>query len=142
VPYIAFIETPRIPNLPFFYLVFRAYSHWRALSGGKHIQYLLEKNLVSPKSSPILDKLYSTGKYPFDVTSLPGKQNSSGSVEEKMVLHVSDGKRIAEELGIPDLYVEIDRAVWQVEKALAAKEALKQEKGSLDSANNGAVKNK
>ncbi len=39
-----------------------------------------------------------------------------------MVLHKSDGKRIAEALEIPELDVELDRAVWQVEKALKAEQ--------------------
>jgi len=49
-----------------------------------------------------------------------------------MVLHNSDGKRISEVLEIPELYVELDRAVWQVEKALEAEKELKEEKERLD----------
>lgn len=49
-----------------------------------------------------------------------------------MVLHKSDGKRIAEALKIPELNVELDRAVWQVRKALEAEKELKGEKVELD----------
>jgi hypothetical protein len=52
-----------------------------------------------------------------------------------MVLHKSDGKRIAEALEIPELSVELDRAVWQVEKALQAEKELREERSKLDSAN-------
>ena len=52
-----------------------------------------------------------------------------------MVLHKSDGKRIAQALEIPELDIELDRAVWQVEKALTAEKELKQEKAKLDEAN-------
>lgn len=52
-----------------------------------------------------------------------------------MVLHKSDGKRIAQALNIPELDIELDRAVWQVEKALMAEQELKQEKADLDGAN-------
>jgi len=126
---------PLIPNLPFFYLVFRAWSHWRALSGSKHLEFLLENNLITAKPSKILDDLYSTGKQPFDTESSSEKSSSSTPEEEKMLLHKSHGKRIAEALGIPELDVELDRAVWQVEKALNAEKELKGEKKILDVAN-------
>lgn len=59
----------------------------------------------------------------------------STSEEDSMVLHKSDGKRIAQALEIPELDIELDRAVWQVEKALTAEKELKQEKAKLDEAN-------
>lgn len=45
-----------------------------------------------------------------------------------MVLHESDGKRISETLEIPELYVELDRAVVQVEEALKKKKEAENEK--------------
>lgn len=48
-----------------------------------------------------------------------------------MILHKSSGKKIAEALNIPELDMELDRAVWQVEKALKAEK----EKSDLDSVN-------
>jgi hypothetical protein len=57
-----------------------------------------------------------------------------------MVLHKSDGKRIAEALEIPELSVELDRAVWQIEKALQAEKELREEKSKLDSANEESKK--
>lgn len=119
-----------IPNLPFFYLVFRAYSHWRALSGGKHLEYLLDKKLLVPKPSPILDQLYATGKYAFNSSTCKVSEVSKWIKlpEETMVLHESDGKRISETLEIPELYVELDRAVVQVEEALKKKKEAENEK--------------
>jgi hypothetical protein len=49
-----------------------------------------------------------------------------------MLLHKSDGKRISEALGIPELNIELDRAVWQVEKVLKAEKEFKDEKKNLD----------
>jgi hypothetical protein len=132
-----------IPNLPFFYLVFRAWSHWRALSGSRHLEFLLENRLISTKPSKVLDELYSSGKGPFDAGSISGSANSSNSApEEKMLLHKSDGKRISEALGIPELNIELGRAVWQVEKALKAERGLKDEKKNLDSASADAKEKK
>jgi hypothetical protein len=129
---------PVIPNLPFFYLVFRAWSHWRALSGSKHIEFLLDNKLVKPKASPILDELYASGKLRFDASSISSTAKSTDASEdpiEEMVLHKSDGTRIAEALEIPELDVELDRAVWQVEKALRAAKELREEKRDMDAAN-------
>lgn len=50
-----------------------------------------------------------------------------------MILHISDGKRIADALKIPELNIELDRAVWQVERAIAAEKALLEEKTKSDS---------
>ncbi|KAH6673588.1 mitochondrial K+-H+ exchange-related-domain-containing protein [Halenospora varia] len=121
---------PIIPNIPFFYLVFRAWSHWRALSGSKHIEFLLDNKLIKHSPSQVLDELYSSGKQPFNIGSSTGSEDV-----EKMVLHKSNGKRIAEALKIPELDVELDRAVWQVEKALKVEQELKEEKKQMDRAN-------
>ncbi|KAH6717204.1 mitochondrial K+-H+ exchange-related-domain-containing protein [Leptodontidium sp. MPI-SDFR-AT-0119] len=135
-----FALVPIVPNLPFFYLVFRAWSHWRALSGAKHVEFLLDNKLVKATPSKILDDLYSNGKQPFDPALAKGTAKSSTAkdgvdVEERMVLHKSNGKRIAEALKIPELDVELDRAVWQVEKALREKHELKEEQRDLKAAN-------
>ena len=130
------IYHPSIPNLPFFYLVFRAWSHWRALSGSRHIEFLLDKKLITPRPSKILDELYSSGKTQFNTRAVASMTSQdSTSEEDSMVLHKSDGKRIAQALEIPELDIELDRAVWQVEKALTAQKELKQEKAKLDEAN-------
>lgn len=47
----------------------------------------------------------------------------------------TDGHRIAEALNIPELYIELDRAIWQVERVLQAERELQEEKSELDSAN-------
>ena len=54
-----------------------------------------------------------------------------------MVLQKSRGKAIAKALEVPALELEIDRAIWQVEKALKAREELREEKKDLDTASKG-----
>lgn len=54
---------------------------------------------------------------------------------DTLILHKSDGKRISQVLEMPELDIELDRAVWQVEKALKAEKELKQEKADLQEAN-------
>src|ERR1700722_11184421 len=81
----------RIPNIPFFYLVYRAWSHWRALSGSKHIQFLIERKLIKTKPSPILDTLYSAGimRAVRDKTVI--RQSSAGTSQSQNTA-ASDGK--------------------------------------------------
>jgi len=125
---------PVIPNIPFFYLVFRAWSHWRALSGSKHVEFLLDKDLLSLKPSKILDELYSTGQQPFVPKPI---NDSNGPInpalgEERMVLHISNASPISTGLKIPELNIELNRAVWQVEKALQKEEELQEGEKNLD----------
>ncbi|CAD6449433.1 38c4c122-f8a6-442e-a741-77935f86214e [Sclerotinia trifoliorum] len=125
---------PIIPNLPFFYLCFRAYSHWKALAGSKHIEFLLKQNLIAAKPSKILDELYLRNKVPFpdprDTTPTKSSRSNVSNVET-MLLHASDGKEIAKALDIPELQMELDRAVWQVENDLEAKRKLGEEKEQM-----------
>jgi Mitochondrial K+-H+ exchange-related len=121
-----------IPNIPFFYLVYRAWSHWRALSGSKHIQFLLEHDLVNAKPSPMLDVLYSAGimraKRDNTLTSVPIESDKGESKpRETMVLHRWNSKVIAQALEVPELEVELDRAIWQVEGSLREREESNEE---------------
>ena len=105
------------------------------MSGSRHIEFLLDKKLIKAKSSKILDELYASGKRPFDTVSSSSGSDAEESRIGTMVLHKSDGKRIAEALEMSELDVELDRAVWQVEKALKAEQELKQEMADLKEAN-------
>lgn len=55
--------------------------------------------------------------------------------EEELLLSRSSGALIADCLKVPELAVEIQRAVWQVERSLKAKRELQEEKAELESAN-------
>ncbi|KUI62961.1 hypothetical protein VP1G_10078 [Cytospora mali] len=125
-----FALVPVVPNIPFFYLVYRAWSHWRALSGGKHIQFLLEKKLLTFKPSPILDEVYTKQDPPLpstpEPTTRPGEpKNTSPQLPkedqprgEMMLLSQANGKKMTQALDLPQLEVELERALWQVEKAI------------------------
>jgi len=60
--------------------------------------------------------------------------------EEKMLLSKTSGGFIADYVEIPELAIEIERAVWQVEKSLKAKQELKEEKEELEAANKKSSK--
>jgi hypothetical protein len=138
-----------VPNLPFFYLVFRAWSHWRALSGSKHIQFLIERKLVKTQPSPLLDTLYSAGIMRAVRDNTVIRNTSAGKVQtgeaaskesiakEALVLDRWNSKLIAKALEMPELEVELDRAIWQVETALKGSGELIEEKKELDKATSG-----
>jgi len=140
----------RIPNLPFFYLVYRAYSHWKALTGSKHLEFLLQHSPPAMNPSPELDEVYAAGlMYPTravsraaprptreqaeEVASVVERQTHGGT-EDVMVLQRWNGKLIAERFRLPDMEAEIERAVEQVEQSIKAKDELVEEKLELEKA--------
>ena len=58
----------------------------------------------------------------------------SDKKEERMLLSKSSGQLFAEYLDVPELAVEVERAVWQVENALKTQQELKEEKAELGAA--------
>ncbi|KAL2754601.1 hypothetical protein ACRALDRAFT_2043544 [Sodiomyces alcalophilus JCM 7366] len=122
---IPFILVPVIPNFPFFYLAYRAWSHWRAIAGGAHLEFLRKNKLVDLSPSHLLDSIYSPltnkpHKQTLSPAQHPNPASGSPGVEEKVLLSNDDGVRIAETLDLPELKVEMERAIWQVNNALNA----------------------
>lgn len=62
------------------------------------------------------------------------EQQTNGGTEDVMVLQRWNGKLIAEQFKLPDMEVEIERAVEQVETSIKAKEELIEEKLELEKA--------
>jgi hypothetical protein len=104
----------RIPNIPFFYLVYRAWSHWRAIMGGKHIQWLIKHRLLVEAPSETVDGLYGE-----DAPSL----DDSSDGKEKMLLSQKQVQGFCKSLEVPALAIELERAIWQVENAIKGKES-------------------
>ncbi|KAH9812642.1 Mitochondrial K+-H+ exchange-related [Teratosphaeria destructans] len=135
---IPFQIIPVIPNIPFYYAVYRAWSHYRALYGGKLLQHIVDKNLVHATDSRIMDQMYAAGLInssrqksqaaatpaEADIEKAAGEveQRAEGGRKEVMLLQRWDGKLIAEAFKHPELEVEIERAVEQVEDAIRTAE--------------------
>lgn len=92
---IPFALVPIVPNLPFFYLVWRAWSYWRAQAGCAHIQHLLANDLVSAQPSRLLQRIY-------DAAPL-GEQKIQAL--QKEVDNLKDAKQ-AEHTDHPDQVIE------------------------------------
>ncbi|KAL2371244.1 hypothetical protein BDBG_03782 [Blastomyces gilchristii SLH14081] len=111
---------PLIPNIPFFYFVYRGWSHWRALSGSKHLCFLLDNNLIKPRSLPALETFYA--KRPIINKTVSSETNPKDpDTAEVILLKESDGKQLAQILGPHELVAEVERAVGQVRYILQEK---------------------
>jgi hypothetical protein len=125
----------RIPNIPFFYLCFRAYSHYRALYGSRLLDHLVTKKLITSSPSSTLDEVYAAGilkpadeaaKVAPSISSAEVEeavakiesQDAGGKGEEAMLLQSWNGRVLAESYQLPEMEIEIERAVEQVEKAI------------------------
>lgn len=69
------------------------------------------------------------------VASESSSERTSEEQEEKLLLSKTSGKLIADCADIPELAIEIERAVWQVERSMKAKQELREEKEEMDAAN-------
>ncbi|GKZ23644.1 hypothetical protein AbraIFM66951_010066 [Aspergillus brasiliensis] len=116
---------PLVPNVPFFYLVYRAWSHGRAFNGSKHLEFLLEKDLLNPISYPGLEALYAKRvSYALENTGVDKPMSEMVEDVEKsddrLLLRMTDAKKLASILEAPDLALEAERAIIQVEEKLKA----------------------
>ncbi|KAL4895909.1 mitochondrial K+-H+ exchange-related-domain-containing protein [Aspergillus ambiguus] len=114
---------PVIPNIPFFYLVYRGWSHWRALNGSKHLEYLVQNNLLNPISFPGLEQLYAK-RVSRALDNTEAEKPASSMVEDveksdhRLLLRMKDAKKLASILEAPELALEAERAIIQVEEQL------------------------
>lgn len=107
--------------MPFFYLVYRAFSNWRAIAGGKHIQWLIENKLLVPSPSKALDLVYAQSK---------ALKNKDTATKEEVLLTHSQIRTCTDTLEVPELETELDRAVWQIEEEFKKEEQKQQEAGA------------
>ncbi|KAJ7021608.1 mitochondrial K+-H+ exchange-related-domain-containing protein [Mycena alexandri] len=75
-----FMIIPVIPNLPFFFCAWRAWSHYQALRGARHVDALLQSGKIVPVPEAALDAVYATAKVdvPLDSDS-PNDKADAGS---------------------------------------------------------------
>ncbi|KAF9257495.1 hypothetical protein L218DRAFT_110271 [Marasmius fiardii PR-910] len=53
-----FMLVPIVPNLPFFFCAWRAWSHYRAYRASQYLSNLIEKEIIVPEPSDALDAIY------------------------------------------------------------------------------------
>ncbi|PPR03752.1 hypothetical protein CVT26_005792 [Gymnopilus dilepis] len=84
-----FMLIPIIPNLPFFFCVWRSWSHYRAYKSSKYLQTLLEDDLIEPQASELLDQVYSTYRTPLLAPDAPVSTESEANPSEEPKLDFS-----------------------------------------------------
>ncbi len=123
-----------------------------ALNGSRHLEFLIKNSLIEPSPSSTLDSLYTAGllnssrsetraagsdptpEQSKRVSELVRKQTNNGD-EDVMLLHGWNGKLIAERYKLPEMEVEIERAVEQVEQSIKKEAAeRRQEKEEVQKA--------
>lgn len=98
----------------------------------------MQKKLVQMSASQVMDESYTAGLLhpsmkPIEEAPKPSEAEieqvvklvdaeANDGKEEVMVLHKWSGKLLAEAFRLPEMEIEIERAVEQVEKTLKAKE--------------------
>lgn len=97
-----------------------------ALNGSLHLEFLVEKNLLNPISLPELEQLYAKrASYalddtPIDTPAIEMVEDIEQS-DERVLLKMSDAKKLATILDAPDLALEAERAIVQVSAQLQAR---------------------
>lgn len=98
------------------------------------MEHLLDRKMITPTASPTLDQMYAAGlMHPAreavrgaatpsetDAHEVAVKtlQQTNDDAEEVMLLRGWNGKLLAEKFELPEMEIEIERAVEQVEKSM------------------------
>ncbi|KDQ62671.1 hypothetical protein JAAARDRAFT_467692 [Jaapia argillacea MUCL 33604] len=73
---------PIVPNLPFFFCVWRSWHHYKAYKASAYLESLLERGTIVPEPSKQLDDIYSTHR-PRD----PLSPSSSDTLDSSSIHH-------------------------------------------------------
>ena len=108
------------------------------------MEFLLENKLIELYPSEVLRMAYIEAEMDMAMGELDKEMGSirPGSIinsvpdnqKETMLLSKYSGQLFAGHLDVPELAIEVERAVWQVEKALKSQNELSEEKAELDAA--------
>ncbi|KAA1469952.1 hypothetical protein DENSPDRAFT_653285 [Dentipellis sp. KUC8613] len=121
-----FMLIPIIPNLPFFFCVWRSWSHYRAWKASEYLQSLLQTGAIVPKSSSDLDDIYvrhapriESGAPELHATKEESAETKSTEVDEKILLKRDAVPPILKMFGLPeDAAADIYRAIEQADVRL------------------------
>jgi len=113
-----FAILPVVPNFPLFYVLWRAWSHWRALKSSQYLQSLITHQQLAPKHSSILDELYAKHS-PFKPADKSDSSASSGDGVPQILLNEVLIKELLEKFELEEQAgTDLRRAVSQLEARL------------------------
>lgn len=99
------IILPIVPNVPGFYLFYRAYSNFKALQGANHLKYLHEEDHLSLKPSEELNEIYV--QYNKIIKS------QDGNHKEQIFLNEETIEQISKQLDLPEIEQHLKKALAQ-----------------------------
>ena len=119
----------------------RADRH-EAREGARHIGFLLQNDLTELQTSSVMKYAYVLATIEASIQQLKKaierQRNGApdevepGGGEEQIILSKQSGKIIAETLDVPALEVEIERAIWQVKRAVKSKRETQSSEAKLE----------
>lgn len=111
------------------------------MNGSRHLEFLVEKDLLNPISIPELELLYAQ-RASKALDDTPIGTPASEMVEDveqsddRVLLKMSDAKKLATILEAPELALEAERAIVQVSEQLEAQKKREKEAQSTDEKKN------
>lgn len=111
------------------------------MNGSRHLEFLVEKNLLNPITVPELELLYAqrASKALDDTpigTPAPEMVEDVEQSDDRVLLKMSDAKKLATILEAPELALEAERAIVQVSEQLAARKKQAEEAHTTDEKKN------
>ena len=108
---------PVFPNLPGIYLLYRAWSNYKAFEGAKHLRYLIEQDQLEFKDCASLNESYSSA---LEAVGAAAANEKAGSTDhEVVILNRENIKQVEASVeATSELSAELLRAVHQVQKRL------------------------
>lgn len=121
--------------------VYSDHSSSPALNGSRHLEFLVNKDLLHPISTPELEQLYahraSRALNDTPIDTPPGEMaDEVEQSEDRLLLEMSDAKKLATLLNAPELALEAERAILQVGEQLRAQQEKAKQASSNDQKKN------
>lgn len=111
------------------------------MNGSQHLEFIVEKNLLNPITLPELELLYAQ-RASSALDDTPMGKPAAEMVEDmeqsddRVLLKMSDAKKLATILEAPELALEAERAIIQVSERLEAQKKREKEAHSTDEKKN------
>ncbi|KAN0062289.1 hypothetical protein ACQY0O_005470 [Thecaphora frezii] len=121
---IPFALIPVIPNLPFFYLVYRAWSHWKAYKSSAFLTGLIAQGRLVAQPSVELDEIFATKAAPAKIETEGSTEGSEPttpppSSDARMLLQPHHIDLLVSRLELPEwAKADLRRARLQVERSM------------------------
>lgn len=101
------------------------------MKGSDHLEFIIDHRLFHPISTGEVEEIYrqAAPKHLHSFEFVTADQVEHDELpKEELLLQPGSHTLVAHKLGVPELSTEIERAVWQVQKALEERNAKEGEK--------------